>query len=105
MLAKLLNHNSLFYGILAGLLFPLAGYFFISSFFEILEGLGITNSKGMSVNFRLRTSSVVAICLNLLPMRAHSRQRNTQSMRGIVLVTAALGIIWFFAFKNEFLPS
>ncbi len=105
MLQKLLNTNSLLYGMLAGLLFPLAGYFFLSSFFQILDGAGVTSGQGLSINFRLRTSTVIAICINMVPLRRYSRQRHAESMRGVVLITVILGVIWFFTFRNEFLPA
>lgn len=105
MLQKLLHKNSILNGMLAGLIFPIAGYVLLSSFFKILDETGFTGGMSLSENFRLRTTAVIAICLNLIPLRAFNKGRQMESIRGVVLVTFAMGIAWFFLFKHEFLPA
>lgn len=104
MLQHLLRKNHILNGVLAGLIFPLAGYVLLSSFLEILDETGFTGGMNLSENFRLRTTAVIAICLNLIPLRSFNRGRQMESIRGVVLVTFAMGVSWFFLFKHEFLP-
>ena len=65
---------------------------------EQLEQLGFMSQEGFSPTFRRRTLSVVAICLNVIPLNLYNRYQMTESMRGIVFPTAIYVIAWIIYF-------
>lgn len=95
--------NNLLYGLLIGLLLPAIGFAVIYFGYSVLENSGIVSERGFSPFFRERTSAVVAICLNLLPLNKFMKQRATQSMRGIVLSTIVLVAAWVIYFGKYIL--
>jgi len=101
MLRFFLEKNQIVSGILAGLIIPFVGFAILLMIFEQLEVLGIMNPEGMAPNFRQRTSSLVAICLNLLPMNYYRKKYFFESMRGLVFPTLLYVAIWIFAFASS----
>ena len=92
------NKNSILLGLGLGLLLPALGFLLIYFGYTQLEESGIVSQRGFSPYFRERTSAVIAICLNLIPLNAFLKRRATQSMRGIVLATILLVILWVIYF-------
>jgi len=95
--------NNLLYGVLIGLLLPALGFTVIYFGYALLENNGVVSERGFSPYFRERTSAVIAICLNLLPLNQFMKQRATQSMRGIVLATVVLVATWVIYFGKYIL--
>ena len=92
------NKNAIWVGILIGLVLPFVGYALLLTIFEQLDALGWVDGEGFSSTFRVRTLSVVAICLNTIPLNIFNKRRMTESMRGIVFPTAAYVIAWIIYF-------
>jgi hypothetical protein len=92
------NKNSLLLGLGIGLLLPLAGFLIVYFGYIQLAESGVVSQRGFSPYFRERTSAVIAICLNLIPLNIFLKRRATQSMRGIVLATVLLVILWVIYF-------
>ena len=90
----MLNRNELWVGLLVGILLPLAGFFILFELFALLEQRGAASGAGLSSNFRERTVAIVAIAANLLPMNVYRRRRWELSMRGVVVATAVLALVW-----------
>jgi hypothetical protein len=86
--------NVLWTGLLLGLLLPLGGWVFFNALFDLLEMKNWASSEGFSQNFRERTLAIVAIALNLLPLNFYRRIRAEQAMRGVVLATGAMALVW-----------
>ncbi|MEQ8703673.1 MAG: hypothetical protein RIC19_07125 [Phaeodactylibacter sp.] len=97
------QRNNLLFGLLAGLVLPAVGFSIIYFGYSILEDNSIVSERGFSPFFRERTSAVIAICLNLLPLNQFMKQRATQSMRGIVLATVMLVAAWVIYFGKYIL--
>jgi hypothetical protein len=95
--------NNLLYGVLIGLLLPALGFALIYFGYALLENSGVVSERGFSPYFRERTSAVIAICLNLLPLNKFMKARATQSMRGIVLATVVLVAAWVIYFGKYIL--
>lgn len=95
--------NNLLYGLLIGLLLPAIGFTIIYFGYAMLESGGVVSERGFSTFFRERTSAVIAICLNLLPLNRFMKARATQSMRGIVLSTVILVAVWVIYFGKYIL--
>jgi len=99
----MLNKNSILLGLGIGFLLPLLGFLLLYFGYSFLEEAGLVSQRGFSPYFRERTSAVVAICLNLLPLNAFMKRRATQSMRGIVLATIVLVVLWVIYFGQYIL--
>ncbi len=97
----LLKRDSILSGILVGALIPFAGYAIFLMIFEQLENWGVMNPEGMSPNFRLRTSLLLGICLNIIPMQFYRKQYFYQSMRGLVFPTLAYVALWLVLFGPQ----
>jgi hypothetical protein len=86
------------YGISLGILFPLAGIgmaFLLSWLWTALA------PAGSAPLLRERTLVLLAICLNLIPLKAFNRRRAMQSLRGVVTITTVLGFLWLILYFRE----
>lgn len=97
------NRDNLLSGLLIGLLVPFVGYALLLVIYEQLEAAGALSSSGFTVNFRQRTVALVAICLNLIPLSYFQRRYMNRSLRGLVLATLVLGLIWFWYYGRQLL--
>ena len=97
------NKNAIWVGLLLGLLLPFVGYALLLTIFEQLEAAGFLSSKGFSPNFRERTLSIVALCLNIFPFNYFYKRRHTQSMRGTAIVTVLYAVAWVAYFSEDLL--
>lgn len=98
------NKNSIGIGIALGILLPIIAFGLLQLIFGQLEAMKIlTDDTGFSPSFRKRTLSVVAICVNLLPLNRFQKRHMTQSMRGLVFATGVYVIIWLAYFGQYIL--
>lgn len=97
------RNNSLWLGLAIGLALPFVGYAVLLLIYQQLDALGLLTSSGFSIDFRQRTVALLAVCLNLIPLRRFQRWRATRSIRGLVLATLLLGFSWFFYFSSTLL--
>jgi Co/Zn/Cd efflux system component len=97
------NRNSILAGLVIAILLPVAGFALLYFGYNQLEAAGIVSERGFSNMFRERTTSIIAICLNLLPLNQFQKRRATQSMRGVVLATTLFVIIWVIYFGRYIL--
>lgn len=89
-------------GILIGLAFPIIGFLVLFLFFKLLEVSGWASQDGFTPNFRLRTTALLAICVNIFPMRTFYAKRFHDSMYGVGAATILFAIVWVLVFQNEF---
>ncbi|HMX41745.1 MAG TPA: hypothetical protein PK971_16370 [Saprospiraceae bacterium] len=86
--------NEIWVGVLFGLLLPLCSFVLLYELFGLLEARGAASGAGLSSNFRERTLAIVAIALNIIPMNLYRKRRWDLSMRGIVIATSLLALVW-----------
>ncbi len=86
--------NEIWVGLLVGLLLPTMGYILLYEIFNLLESRGAASGAGFSVNFRERTVGIVAIALNVIPLNLYQKRRWELSMRGVVIATSLLAVVW-----------
>lgn len=99
----MLNRNRLSTGLIIGLLLPAIVFLMLFQVFSLLEKGGAASGTGLSEDFRERTLAIVALAVNVFPMRIFQRRRWEDAIRGIVVATAALAIGWVIFFgKNLF---
>ena len=91
----MLQKDSIVFGLLIGLVIPFIGYALVLEFYDQLTSAGILSADGFSETFQKRTTLLLAICLNLIPLSYFSRKFAYDSMRGIVFPTIAYVAIWF----------
>ncbi len=97
------NRNAIWLGLLLGLAIPFVGYALLLTLFEQLDAAGLLSSKGFSANFRQRTLTIVALCLNVIPFNYFYKRRHLDSMRGIAVVTVLYAVAWVIYYGNELL--
>jgi hypothetical protein len=97
------RYDKLWVGLLTGLLAPFVGYALLLILFEQLDATGAASSEGFSFNFRERTTSLLAIALNLIPLSIFQRQRMGYAIRGVVSMTLLYAVVWFIFFGKELL--
>jgi len=97
------SRDKLWIGLIMGLLIPFVGYALLLTLFEQLDAAGFLSSEGFSPNFRQRTLTIVALCLNIFPFNYAYRQRAIHVMRGISIVTVLYAAAWVIYFGNELL--
>jgi hypothetical protein len=90
----MLNRNQIWVGIVFGLVLPAIGAVLIFNIFKILALLGGASGEGFTPDFRERTSIVIAMALNLIPMNIFRKRRWELAMRGIVIITTVLAFAW-----------
>ena len=97
-MAKFYQKNNLQLGIGIGLLLPFGLYYLLHGIYALLEQNGsLTNS--ISVVFRERTIALLAIAIDVIPMRYYQKNRYwIDSMRGVTIAMGALAFIWMIYF-------
>lgn len=90
----MLQRDEIWVGLLYGLLLPIAGFLLLYNIFSLLEIKGLASGAGFSENFRERTLAILSIALNLLAINRFRRLRWERAMRGVVVATALLAVVW-----------
>ena len=96
----MLNRNTVWAGLIIGLLLPVLGFIFLYQIFNFLEIKDAASSSGFSPLFRERTLSILAIALNLLPLNLFRTRRREDAMRGVVIASVILVAAWIFYFSS-----
>ena len=86
----LFRRNNLNIGIGLGILVPFATFSILTSLIALT---GLT--------FKTRSIALIAICLNMLVMQGFRKNRANESIRGLVITTFAMAILWFTWFYKE----
>lgn len=90
----MLQRDEIWVGLLYGLILPTAGFLLLYNVFSLLEIKGLASGAGFSENFRERTLAIISIALNLLALNRFRRLRWERAMRGVVVATAVLALVW-----------
>lgn len=91
---------NLWMGLAAGLVVPFVGYAILLLILEQLDGSSLSDT-GLNFNFRTRTLSLLALAMNLLPLRYFLRRESCNGVRGIVLATILYGVVWVYFFGRQ----
>jgi Na+/H+-translocating membrane pyrophosphatase len=84
------RRNNLNIGIGLGMLLPLV-------VFLILSGL----NNMVSLPLKTRTFAIISICLNIILIQFFRKNRANESIRGIVIATVVMSILWLFWFYED----
>ncbi len=101
--SKQQNYDKVIVGIAAGLVCPIFWYLIWMSLFSGMESMGWIAPGTVGEDFRQRTSALVAICLNILPLQIFKNRYMDQAMRGVVFPTVLLVAVWLYFFGSSVL--
>ncbi len=105
MLQRIFSRNNVFFGLAIGLLLPALAFYLLSPLIDFIGTLLVPEKGVYASHFRQRSLAIIAICINLIPMNGFNKNRRPESMRGMMLATIILGIVWFISFKDQLLPE
>lgn len=86
---------------IAGLVIPFVGYAIFLTVFDALEAAEfIGGASDVSPQFRQRTSGILAIALNLIPLNIFQKRRFDTATRGLVFPTIGYAVFWIIYFSD-----
>ena len=69
-------------------------------------GVDIANKAlDLSMNFRQRSLALIGICLNVIPLNYFRNHYWIKSLRGVVIGTFLLAVVWFFKYGQALLET
>ncbi|MBK8500758.1 MAG: hypothetical protein IPL46_00355 [Saprospiraceae bacterium] len=92
------KYDQVWVGILAGFALPLFWYFILMSLFDSMETMGWLEPGRVALDFRQRTSALVGVCLNILPLQIFNNQNMERAMRGVIFPTVIWVAVWLYLF-------
>jgi len=95
------QHDKFWIGGLIGLAIPFVGYAIILIILEQLSGVDSLSS--LNFDFRTRTVGLLAIALNIIPIRFFTKKRANEGVRGVVVISMIYAAAWLFQFGSKFL--
>ena len=101
--SRLQKYDKIWVGILTGFMLPLFWYFIFISLFDSLETMGWIEPGRVALDFRQRTSALVGLCLNILPLQVFNTQNMGNAMRGMIFPTVILVGVWLYLFGSSVL--
>ena len=90
--------DSVWLGIGIGLLVPALIYALLITIYTLLDSMGIFSDVGFAEDFRIRTLALFAICGNLIMMQRFRNAYRHETIRGILIASMILVVIWFIMF-------
>ena len=60
-------------------------------------------SYSQIIDFKTRSLALIAICLNIIPMNYFRKRYRNRSLRGLVIGTFLLAVLWFVYFGQALL--
>lgn len=88
-------------GILAGLLVPFVSYAVLLLLNEKISALIFKEVLKDDLILDDKTVAILAICFNLLPFHLLDKKKQTRAMRGVLISTFLLAVLWLFLFGKE----
>ena len=90
--------DSVWLGIGIGLLVPALIYALLITIYTLLDSMGIFSDVGFAEDFRIRTLALFAICGNLIMMQRFRNAYRHDTIRGILIASMMLVVLWFILF-------
>jgi hypothetical protein len=85
-------------GFAFGLIVPVLVYALLLTLYTILDAMGIFSDVGFAEDFRVRTLILFSICSNLVLMQRFRRSYRNETIRGILIASMILVLVWFLIF-------
>lgn len=90
--------NSVVSGLIWGVGLPVLTYGVLFGLYTLLDKVGFLSDIGFAPDFRIRTLGLIAICTNLLLIQFYRKAYKHEFVRGILMSTMLLVVIWFLFF-------
>jgi hypothetical protein len=90
------NNDHLWQGILVGLIVPVVGYFLV-----LQSNDWISSALSRTFTFKESTTFLIALCTNVVPMGYFRRRIRFNALRGLMVITMLLAVVWFLKFGVE----
>jgi hypothetical protein len=97
------KRDSVWTGLVIGIVLPVAVYGVLFLLYSFLDAAGVFSDVGFAEDFRTRTLGLISICSNLILMQTIRRSYRNETIRGILIASMILVIIWFFKFGIKIL--
>ena len=88
-------------GILFGLLVPFISFAVLLMLNEKISALLFKEVLKEDLILDRKTVAIFAICFNLIPFHLFDKKRQAKAMRGIMLSTFMLVVLWLYVFGKE----
>jgi uncharacterized protein YybS (DUF2232 family) len=96
--------DSVWFGLIIGLIIPAIVYAILLLLYHFLDTVGVFSNTGFAEDFRTRTLALISICSNLIIMQTYRKMhRNHETIRGVLIASMILVVIWFFKFGMKML--
>jgi hypothetical protein len=92
------NKDSVWRGIAFGFLVPVIAYGVLLTVYTLLDAMGIFSDIGFAEDFRTRTLALFSICANLIFMQRFRKSYQNETIRGILVASMFIVLIWFLLF-------
>lgn len=97
--------DSVWLGIGLGILIPATVYAVLLTLYTLLDSMGVFSDIGFAEDFRIRTLALVAVCSNLVLMQQFKKAYRDETIRGVLIASMIIVVIWFFMFGIKILRS
>ena len=95
---KVFRYDKWLNGFLAGLCIPII---FFAALLYLFQSLGLLSNDPTIHILRPRTIALLCICLNILLMQTFKNMRWNQSMRGLVISTFCIIVLWIVKYGRD----
>ncbi len=86
-----------------GLIVPAGVYGILFLLYTFLDSIGLFSDVGFAEDFRTRTLGLISICANLVLMQTYRKSYRHETIRGILIASMALVVVWFFLYGIKIL--
>jgi len=97
------KRDSVWTGLVIGIILPVLVYAVLFLLYSFLDSIGVFSDIGFAEDFRTRTLGLISICSNLILMQTFRKSYRNETIRGILIGSMILVIIWFFKFGIKIL--
>ena len=97
------KRDSVWTGLVIGIIIPIAVYGILFLIYAFLESMGVFSDVGFADDFRTRTLGLISICSNLILMQTFRKSYRNETIRGILIASMFLVIVWFLKFGIKIL--
>ncbi len=98
-----MQRNSVVFGMLYGVAFPIIGFFIFRLFFQMFSDQKNESLFGFESMWDLRTACLLAIAMCIIPVQLFRKKWMYEAMRGTMIVVGVWCIVWFIYFKDTFM--
>ena len=98
----LLQRNSLWYGLIIAILFPIMVFGVVLMLFELGTDYGLLDEVADPMKGRrLRTTTLITLCGNMILIKIFNKHFTQDTLRGVLIITFVAAAVWVGVFYEE----